>query len=148
MEQFRDYYNNKFDTILGGVPTQEQGIPRIQLQKALDKRHVQIPAALFEYYVLAGRHPINTEHNCLRTVDELDWMDDKLVFMDENQNVVFWGIDRNDLSKDDPIVWQGVNSEPMEWYEEDFSVSRFMMAMWEWITTGEMPANDETYRPS
>lgn len=64
-------------------------------------------------------------------------MDDKLVFMEENQCVVFWGIAKADLGEADPVVWQGVNGEPIEWYAEDHRLSRFLMAMWKWIMTGE-----------
>ena len=45
-------------------------------------------------------------------------MGDKLVFMEENQCVVYWAIDRADLEGADPIVWQGVNGEPIEWFAE------------------------------
>jgi hypothetical protein len=70
-----------------------------------------IPRALFDYYSVAGGHWINEHHDHLRSIEELEWMDDKLVFLDENQRVVYWGIDRPDLKTADPIVWQGVNGE-------------------------------------
>ncbi len=97
-----------------------------------------IPVALFDYYSLAGRHSINENHNRLRPIAELEWMEDKLVFMEENQCVVYWGIRRADLGENDPIVWQGVNGEPIEWYAENYHLSRFLMAMWKWTMTGEV----------
>ena len=69
-------------------------------------------------------------------------MDDKLVFMVEKQCVVCCGIRKADLAEADPIVWQGVNGEPIERYAEDHRLSRFLMAIWNW-TTGQ----DESPEP-
>jgi len=82
----------------------------------------------------------------VRSIAELEWRDDKLVFMEVNQCVVFWGIRRADLEEADPVVWQGINGEPIEWYAEDHRLSRFLMAMWKWTMTGEdeMPEAGQT----
>ncbi len=87
---------------------------------------------------MAGHHWINENHNRLYPIEKLEWMGDKLLFMEENQCVVFWGIDRADLEEADPIVWQGVNGEPIEWLAEKWRLSRFLMALWKWTMTGEI----------
>jgi hypothetical protein len=111
-----------------------------------------IPAALRDYYSLAGRHWINENHNRLRPIAGLEWMDDKLIFMEENQCVALWGIRRSDLRRSDPLVWQGVNGDPIEWFAEDYRLSQFLMAMWGWIMTGEQeppaPERGGDYRSS
>jgi hypothetical protein len=39
----------------------------------------------------------------------------KLEIMEENEWVGYWGIDRNDLAQLNPIVWQGINQEMVDW---------------------------------
>jgi hypothetical protein len=72
-----------------------------------------------------------------KITSELEWIEDRLVFINENQYVVFWGINRFDLLELDPIVWQGVNCDPMEWHKEDDQHSRFLIAMWRWSMAGD-----------
>jgi len=64
-------------------------------------------------------------------------MGEKLVFMEENQSVAFWGIQKADLGAVDPVVREGGNAEPIEWYSEGYCLSRFLMAIWNWAMTGE-----------
>ena len=59
------------------------------------------------------------------------------MFMEENQAVWFWGIDRADLGEADPIVWRADNEEPIRWQLENRRLSRFLMAEWTWNMTGE-----------
>ena len=134
---FKRYYSDSFRDLFGSEPGPSDGLGDDAVRATLARVGLIIPAALFDYYSLAGRHWINENHNRLRPLEELEWMGDKLVFMEENQWVAFWGIERADLGEADPVVWQGVNGEPIEWYTEDYRVSRFLMAMWKWTMTGE-----------
>jgi hypothetical protein len=94
----------------------------------LARAGLAVPAALFDHYALAGRHWVNTYHDRLRPVAELGWVGDRLVFLEENQCVVFWGVRGADLGEADPAVWQGVNVEPAEWYPGGERLCRFLMA--------------------
>lgn len=134
---FERYYNECFREIFGAPLEPSDGLGEEAVRSALARISIAIPAALFDYYALAGRHWINDNHNRLRPIAQLEWIDDKLVFMEENQCVAFWGIRRADLGEADPVVWQGVNGDPIEWYAEDYRLSRFLMAMWKWTMTGE-----------
>jgi hypothetical protein len=134
---FERYYNERFREIFGTPLEPGDGLGEEAVGSALARAGVAIPAALSDYYALAGRHWINDNHNRLRPIAQLEWIDDKLVFMEENQCVAFWGIPRADLVEADPVVWQGVNGEPIEWYAEDHRLSRFLMAMWKWTMSGE-----------
>ncbi len=136
---FKRYFSDRFREIFGAPPKSEEGLGDDAVRAALARRDLAIPTALRDYYSLAGRHWMNENHDRLRPIGELEWMGDKLVFLDENQCVVFWGIDRSDLQKADPIVWQGINGEAIEWYSENLRLSRFLMARWRWIVTGEEP---------
>ena len=134
---FKRYYADKFREIFGSPPKPADGLGNDAVRSALDSAGLTIPVALFDYYSLAGRHWINENHNRLRPIEELEWVDDQLVFMEENQLVVFWGIRKENLIESDPIVWQVVNGDPIEWYAENHRLSRFLMAMWNWTVTGD-----------
>jgi hypothetical protein len=54
--------------------------------------------------------------------------------MEENQAVVFWGIDLKDLEKPDPMVYQANNESEMVWQSEDLSFSDWIIKMWRWQT--------------
>ncbi|MFO0889129.1 MAG: hypothetical protein U0790_08310 [Isosphaeraceae bacterium] len=141
---FKEYYRRRFREILGDPPGTEEGLGDQVVRDDLDRTGLVIPTALADYYVVAGRHWINEHHNRLRPITALEWLDDRLVFMEENQAVVFWGIPNSDLDQADPIVWQGVNGERVEWYPEDYRLSRFLMAMWKWTMTGEQEPPETT----
>jgi hypothetical protein len=52
------------------------------------KLSLTIPTALREYYSVAGRLPLDKEHNRLYRPGKLRVLEGKLVFMEENQCVV------------------------------------------------------------
>jgi len=74
----------------------------------------------------------------LLPIDELEWREERMIFMEENQCVAFWGIDREGIKEPNPVVWQATNIETMalKWYEEPYLLSQFLMAMWRWQVTG------------
>ncbi len=133
---FKQYFRDTFREIFGSPPRSTEGLGDEAVRAELSRAGLVIPTALFDYYSVTGRHWINENHNPLRTIDKLEWMDDKLIFMEENQSVAFWGIPRGHLGEADPIVWQGVNGKPVHWCREDYRLSRFLMAMWKWTMTG------------
>jgi hypothetical protein len=133
---FKAYYSRRMTEILGTEPSASDGLGEEAVRRELRKRKLTLPRALVEYYALAGNHPINTQHNRLYSIAQLVWMDDRLVFMEENQEVVYWGIARDDLKTANPIVWQGVNGTPLEWHAEDYRLHQFLMAAWNWAVHG------------
>jgi hypothetical protein len=133
---YKTYYRDRFREILGAAPKPGDGLGKAAVRASLARANLAIPASLFDYYIVAGRHPINQDHDRLRPIKGLEWMGDKLVFLEENQCVVYWAIDRSDLEESDPIVWQGINGDPIEWFAEGYRLSRFLMARWRWIITG------------
>jgi hypothetical protein len=133
---FKEYYRSCFQEILGKPLEPADGLGERTVQQALRKRDLIIPRALADYYDVAGRHEINAQHNRLLLIEELAWEGDKLVFMEENQCVALWGIDKAAIENSNPVVWQTSNNEPFEWYEEPYHLSQFLMAMWRWQETG------------
>lgn len=108
------------------------GLASATIEAAERELGLKIPAALREYYLAAGRLPLNKEHNRLRDPAELSLLEGKLVFMEENQVVVFWGTDERACDQDDPEVFQANNEVPIVWYSEQISLSDFIIKMWRW----------------
>jgi hypothetical protein len=148
---FKEYYSNKFYEIFGTFLSPSDGLGEEVVGAELSKIGFLVPRALTDYYCVAGNHQINREYNILRSLDELEWFGDKLIFMEENQAIAYWGVRREDCNLDNPIVWQGQNIDSiegeledtsMEWYSENYRISQFLMAMWKWMITGEQEEPD------
>lgn len=92
---------------------------------------VVVPPALNDYYAVAGNEKrFNHSHNRLLSIK--DWYVNKkrLVFMEENQAVVLWGVSTGNPQNDDPPVSQSVNDDDeMQWYQEDRHCSVFIAVM-------------------
>jgi len=108
------------------------GLPATLIETAERKSGLKIPAALREYYLVAGRLSLNKEHNRLYDPEELRLHEGKLVFMEENQRVVFWGMDEIACEQQDPEVFQANNEVRIVWYAEGLSFSDFIIKMWRW----------------
>jgi hypothetical protein len=133
---FKGYYRRRLAELFGEPLAVDDGMGDEAVAKALRKRRLTVPRALSDYYAVAGRHWINRESNRLYPISELEWRDDRLVFMEENQWVAFWGIGRAEVGKSNPVVWQAPNAESLEWFLEAYRLSQFLMAMWRWQLTG------------
>lgn len=137
---FEDFYRSSMAEL--GIPID----PEHALEEPLPP---SLPAALAAYHRIAGRHPINKMDNVLLTPNELEREDQKLVFAIENQGVVIWGIDESD-DADDPEVWQGQPSGlswddgGVVWYSEELPLSRFIIEMFTFAVTGEVPDRPPT----
>jgi hypothetical protein len=127
---FEQFYSFNFREIFGSLPELADGFGDESVEARLAQRGLQIPPALSEYYSLVGYHWINKQQNRLRPIEELDWYEDWLVFMDDDQGIVSWGIHRQDLSSPDPEVWQGVLGEEIDWFQETLTLSKFLVQMW------------------
>ncbi len=111
------------------------GFGREELLAAEQRLAAPIPEALHAYYRIAGRETqFNQAHNRLMPPD--DWFVDAghLVFLEENQNVVFWGVPTTPRT-DDPPVEQGVNGDTLEWHAEHHQCSIFLRVMLVWQAT-------------
>jgi hypothetical protein len=105
------------------------------VQTAERRLGVRVPGALRDYYLVAGRiDRLNRAHNRLYAPEDWFLDQDHLVFMEENQGVVFWGVESNQFSAADPPVLQGVNviGQPTEWHFEHDRCSDFLVIMLYW----------------
>jgi hypothetical protein len=127
---FQPFYTENFREIFGFEPDPTDGLGDEAVQTRLDRRGLWIPAALADYYSLLGYNRITAQQKRLRTIEELDWSENWLVFMDDNLGICSWGIHRRELDQLDPVVWQGLHEEQMYWAPEATTVSQFLVEMW------------------
>jgi hypothetical protein len=129
MASFKKYYRTMYHTF-GHPLTERTALSSKVLAAAAKRLNVQIPAALRDYYLLAGRERrFSACHN--RLLPPQDWMLDKqrLIFMEENQSVFWWGVSTRNPDADDPPVSQGINDEPIVWYSQHRKCSVFLAVM-------------------
>lgn len=126
MPSFRKTYSDIFRRF--GCPLTERVAVAERAIAAAEKRlGVAVPAALRGYYLVAGREQrFNTSFQRMLPVSEWSVDDGRLIFMEENQAVVFWGVDVRSRRSADPPVFQGVNDEPIAWYPESPRCSEFL----------------------
>jgi len=82
----------------------------LELEKRLD---IVLPAKLREYYLTLGKHEaINYSYNRLLQPGDIDFSQDEyLIFYEENQGVVNWGIKKEDLLTPSPPVYGNYSSD-------------------------------------
>ncbi len=119
---------------LGREPKASDGLPDAEMREAEKRLGLQLPISLRDYYRTAGNlSELNEAHNLLLGPHSLFVEEGFLVFMEENQSVVRWGLKMSELSaSQDPEVWQRVNSDRAEWYSEEMSFSEFIIRMFDW----------------
>lgn len=130
---FRDRYFELIRRHLGREPMRGDGVTEIVLKRCERRLGVQLPAAVRDYYLFAGRLArLNNAHNRLFSPDELRIEDGHLWFMEENQAVVHWGLPLKRLVVNDPIVYQRANAPGAKWYSEKMRFSLFLVRMFDW----------------
>jgi hypothetical protein len=130
-DQFREVL-----THIAGRVTKGDGFPLQALEKCEARLGLQLPQPLRDYYLSVGRNKINSAHNRLRTPDTLEVQQRRLVFMEENQWVVYWGVPTKTAAAD-PMVFQSMDPEAGDWTSES-KCSQFLSAMlcWQAVSGG------------
>ncbi|MEV4882047.1 SMI1/KNR4 family protein [Chitinophaga ginsengisegetis] len=102
---------------------------------ALEARlQLQLPAALRQYYLAIGKNKmVNDSFNRLTSLGEIGFSeDDHLIFYEENQAVVLWGIAKADLTLPDPPVYGTYDSARVEWFTDADTTEHFLLSMAWW----------------
>ncbi|PSL49914.1 SMI1/KNR4 family protein SUKH-1 [Chitinophaga niastensis] len=102
---------------------------------ALENRlQIRLPAALRHYYLSLGKNKaVNDTFNRLTSLAEVGFSEDEhLVFYEENQAVVLWGIAKEDLSADNPAVYGTYDSQRSEWFVDSYTTEHFLLSMAWW----------------
>jgi pimeloyl-ACP methyl ester carboxylesterase len=143
---FGEQYRQAFAS-LGRPLRRRDGIPQKELLAAEKQLGLRVPAALREYYRVAGRaDDFNCAHE--RLLRPADWSIEsrKLVFMMENQGVFPYGIPAGPQpSGDDPPVLVGEDDEPERLYKINGRCSAFLLLMLHVQAAygGAMPCSNE-----
>jgi hypothetical protein len=130
-------YRQLLTDITGRVGASD-GYSLATVEKAERRLGVTLPQALRDYYLSVGRHRFNRVHNRLLAPQAVRIARRHLVFMEENQWVVYWGV----LSKTpaaNPTVFQtqDLDDEDEDW-NADARCSEFLTAMlcWQAVSGG------------
>ncbi len=127
-------YGKLIEKHLGRKPKPEDGLADETVSLTERLLGFRLPESLRKYYLVTGNLPeINKYHNRLLNLIELR-VDDNgfILFMEENQAVVYWGIKLDNITDSDPEVWQIINEEPFEAYSEELPFSGFIIKMMDW----------------
>ncbi len=108
------------------------GYPVARLTAAEVRLGVRLPRALRDYYTSIGRHRMNQVYNRLLTPEDLHTTEGRLVFMEENQQVVYWAVRASNRAGPDPGVVQAMDPEEGPWQAEGTTCSTFLLAMLCW----------------
>jgi hypothetical protein len=115
-------------------PAATDATPADEIAEGESRLGVKLPEAVRAYYLTAGRlNWLNRAHNRLYAPSQWFIHEDRLVFMEENQAVLYWGV-KIDEAADDPAVYQGINlgSKAIEWHLEEAGCAEFLVVMLHW----------------
>ena len=109
------------------------GLPEAEIAAAEARLGLRLPTILREFYALVGRRKdINTVHNRLVSLEELEVDQDRLVFYEENQAVFLWGVSIRDPEDANPAVFMAENQQELAWEFDHDHLSEFLRAMVFW----------------
>jgi hypothetical protein len=132
MRNHRGAYEQEYSS-LGTRLTARDAMPLRRIELAEKRLGVVAPQVLRAYYQIAGRETrLNGAFNRLLPPEE--WIVDQkhLIFMEENQAVVLWGVAATGKDVVDPAVYVGVNGDEIEWHREHRQCSTFLSVMLHW----------------
>jgi hypothetical protein len=126
------FYRARLARVYGRPLMRGDAEPVARILKAERRLGLRLPAAMRDFYLVAGRAQENLEHNRLAPPQHLEVEGRYLVFMEENQGVVDWGLRVSTIAAADPNVWQRVNDDPPKWYSERMPFSIFILKNLAW----------------
>jgi hypothetical protein len=126
-------FRSVVEPLFGRPFTVEDGYSEAEIEAAQSRTGYELPEALQDFYAVAGRfEPVLESHNRFYSPGNFSRKDDKLVFCEENQVVVYWGYNQDEGWRTDPPVYQGVNNDEIEWYVEASRISELLVGMIYW----------------
>jgi hypothetical protein len=133
---------------LFGPLAPEHGIAQDVIKAGERRRRVSLPPALRQFYALAGNlDPVMRAHNRFRAPADIRVTEGMVVFLEENQWVVSWGLKRDEIKEsEDPPVYQGrpQDGRLVGWVREEDHCSDFLAGMVYWqALNGGLPHRSE-----
>ena len=112
---------NITEKLLGRSLIENDGINIEKIEETEIILGINLPKYLKDFYKDIGNTRLFTKSfERFIDIDKLFIMDNKLVFLEENQQVCIWGID---ISKNDLIVYQNADEG---WYSEEVTINEFI----------------------
>jgi hypothetical protein len=112
------------EKLLGRFLVKDDGIDIKIIEEIEYIIEAKLPKYLREFYLKIGNIKLFTKSfERFIDIDKLYFENNKLVFLEENQEVCIWGID---INEDDPIVYQNAD---YGWYSEEIQLSEFIKNM-------------------
>jgi hypothetical protein len=132
MDMFFRSFKSFVNKFLQRELTPKDGISENVITKSESTLEHRFPESLRQLYLTIGNvSELFSIHNKLSSPDQVEIDHDYLIFMDENQNVVSWGFNLEEIENHDPIVWQRNNTEN-KWYSEELTLIEFLDSMFNW----------------
>lgn len=135
--------------LLGEDWAQDDGLSAAEVDRLLGESpaaeqlgaDLVLPAALREFYLALGNcgDLLETEH-FFWDPDDLEVRDGFLMFLEDAQETVVWGLPVDNLPLPDPLVWRrsaGAESEDGEWTDEGGTFSEFVTDLLAWTFEDE-----------
>lgn len=114
------------EKLLGRSLTNKDGFDSDTIDKAEVKLGQKIPTVLKEFYLAVGKlNLFMSSFQRFLQPEDLFFEDGKLVFLEENQAVYYWGTSFEN-KEDNPLVFQIQNAENAKWHSEEISFSGFL----------------------
>ena len=119
------------EKILGRPLEASEGVDIQSIEVAEKKLDVKFPQALKDFYLNVGKLALFTDaFEFFAKPKQIYIKSNKLVFLEENQAVLSWGIDLNDLGKEVVPVYHSPNIGDQEseviWYTEALPLPDFL----------------------
>lgn len=115
------------EKLLGRLLIDEDGFSKNEIENEEYKLGLKLPKILKDFYLHVGKLDIfMSSYQYFLKPEDLYIEDEKLVFLEENQVVCFWGIN---LEEENPLVFQMQNMDQAIWYSEEVSLSEFLKIM-------------------
>lgn len=115
------------EKLLGRSLTNADGYDVASIKEVETKLGQGIPATLKEFYITIGKLDVfmTSFHRFIKP-ENLFYEDGKLVFLEENQTVCYWGVN---TESDDSLVYQAQNIDNAIWNSEEILLSDFLEMM-------------------
>ncbi|TDX87283.1 hypothetical protein B0I22_1471 [Epilithonimonas xixisoli] len=125
---------NEIRKLYGISEAEHFGYSETEILNFEETNNIKLPKVLRDYYLSLGKHKILNEsyNRLLEPNSQIGFSDDRyLVFYEENQGVIFWGINENDLSLENPKIYGNYDAINLseEWFEDSPNIEKFLLSM-------------------
>jgi hypothetical protein len=130
-------YIQKIKLLYNLSENKDNGIDENEIIKVENNLGIKFPRILREYYLTIGNNEnINNSFNTLLKPKDIGFTEDSsyLVFYEENQGVVYWAVNRNELEYENPKVYGNYdpNDLTQDWFIDSETMENFLLTMAYW----------------